>query len=269
MTDTNLLLDAIDNITLPNEVIYQAEDDDGHVITNAQGIVCKTSVLHEALIARLRAAIAGNATSPHSGSSDPQTRIPFDPGALRLYERIEQRIAEWYVTLENKPVYLLPEQTLRAWYRAFRLRVERDPLSQTLEALESEVARQVWSWSRQIEDFFDPPKRMEITRRVHVPVVSPRTGEHLYWPDGSLRVRLSTKPAACPLCDQATAWDQGTGDQITALVIEYRQSKEDDALNASVATCRSCAWRWVGNAGIRELRTLIDEWEERHAVVLK
>jgi hypothetical protein len=268
MTDGSQLLDAIDLLTRPTRTVYVLTDDDGEPQRNEHGIECKTDVLHESLLSRLRSAIAGNATSPHAGSSDPQTRIPFDPGALKLYERIEDQIGEWFVGLTSQPVHFFPEQTLRAWYRAFELKRSREPASQTLEALEAEVSHKVWGWVRQVGDFFDPPKRMEITRRVQVPVVSPRSGERMYWPDGSLRVRLSTRPAACPRCDQATAFDQSTGDQITALVIEYRQSQEDDALNAAVAVCRSCSWRWAGNAKIRELRIEIDEWEERHAVPL-
>lgn len=254
MTD-NYLLDAIDALTLPRQVRFVQPDPHGSAIE------CVSTVEHEAPLEKLRDAIGGNIGS-HAGGSDPRTRIPIDAGALSLYNRIEDRILEWYVALLKTPPGLLPEKNLREWYRAVRYGASTDALVD--EALAAEVTRQVNSWVRQIGDMFDPPKRMEVTRRVQVPLVNPKSGEHLYWPDGSLRVRLSTRPAHCPLCDQATAFDPSTGDQITALIIEYRQSQEDAALQAAVARCRSCESMWTGDSGIRQLRQRIDEWEEEH-----
>lgn len=254
----NYLLDAIDALTLPRKVRIHQPDPKG------SGVTCVADGIEDAPIARLREAIAGN-TGSHAGSSDPRTRIPLDPGALGLYNRIEDRILEWYVGLLKTPPHLLPEQNLREWYRGAQYGLSRGHLVD--EALAAEVTRQVSSWVRQIGDMFDPPRRMEITRRVQVPLVNPKSGEHLYWPDGSLRVRLSTRPAHCPRCDQATAFDPSTGDQTTALIIEYRQSQEDYAVQAAAARCRSCEWTWRGDAGIRELRLAIDEWEEAHPAV--
>jgi hypothetical protein len=256
--DQNYLLDAVDALTLPRKVRF--------VQVNNAGISCVSEHQHESLIEWLRDAIAGNIGSHDGGSSDPTTRIPFDPNALALYERIEHKIGEWYVLRTGKPPGLLPEQNLREWYRHYAAGEGRDRYHEAvLDALGVELTRQLSSWARQITAMSDPPKRLEVATKVQVPVVNPRTGERLYREDGSLRTRLSTHPAACPKCDQATAFDPTTGDQITALVIEYRQSDEEDALNAAVAVCRSCEWRWSGNAGIRELRLQIDEWEASHA----
>ncbi len=254
----NYLLDAIDALTLPRTVRIVQPDPKG------SGIECVADGVEDAPIVRLREAIAGN-TGSHAGSSDPRTRIPLDPGALGLYNRIEERILEWYVGLLKTPPHLLPEKNLREWYRGIRYGLSSNVMVD--EGLEAEVTRQVTSWVRQIGDMFDPPIRLEVTRRVQIPLVSPRTGERLYWPDGSLRVRLSTQPAHCPRCDQATARDPGTGDQTTALIIEYRQSQIDQALEAAAARCRSCESTWTGELGIRELRRDIDAWEERHLPV--
>jgi hypothetical protein len=262
LTGDNYLLDAIDALTLPRKVTFVQPDPGGSAIE------CVSTVEHEAPLEKLRDSIGGG-TGSHAGSSDPRTRIPIDPVAMSLYSRIEDRVGEWCMDSGIVPG-VLPEGNLREWYRAHinEARIQADPARQlVVEAQEAEVTRQVSSWLRQITDMFDPPKRMEITRRVQVPLVNPKSGEHLYWPDGSLRVRLSTRPAHCPLCDQATAFDPSTGDQITALIIEYRQSQEEAALRAGVARCRSCESMWTGDAGIRQLRQRIDEWEEDHPAV--
>jgi hypothetical protein len=257
--DHNYLLDSIDVLTLPRKVRF--------VQTNEAGISCVSQFEHESLIEWLRDSITGNIGSHDGGSSDPTTRIPFDPQALAIYTQIEQQIGELLMGLEVVPG-ILPEQNLREWYRAFTRAKEVGQLAHAsldvIDSTEVEMVRMFTRWARQITSMFDPPKRIEVATKVQVPVVNPRTGERLYRADGSLRTRLSTHPAACPRCDQASAFDPSTGDRITALVIEYRQSEEEDALAAAVAVCRSCEWTWRGDAGIRELRMQIDEWEATH-----
>jgi hypothetical protein len=252
------LLDAIDALTLPRKTRI--------TVASANGIECVSEHEGDSLLAQLRDSIAGGIMSHAGGSSDPAERLPINAGAIHLYEQIERRIGEWYVDAFHKPVGLLPEADLREWHRDLLLQRSRVlstdvGAQESFDALEVEVTRVVTSWVRRITDFYDPPKRLEITTIVEVPVVDPKSGERLYRRDGELRTRLSTRPAPCPLCQQPSAFDPTTGDSITALVIEYRTSDAEAALRTAVAVCRSCEARWEGDHDIRALRLAIDERE--------
>lgn len=252
------LLDAIDALTLPRKTRI--------VVASAGGIECVSDHEGDSLIEQLRDSIAGGIMGHAGGSGDPAERLPINAGAIHLYGQIERQVGEWYVDAFHKPVGLLPEHDLREWHRDLILQRSRVPSTdvgalEAFDALEAEAVRLVTSWVRRIVDFYDPPKRLEITTTVVVPVVDRKTGERLYRRDGELRTRLSTRPAPCPLCQQATALDPDTGDSITALIIEYRSSEADRAVAAAVALCRSCEWRWEGDLAIRQLRQQLDDAE--------
>lgn len=212
---TNELLDAVDALTLPYTTkILQSND---------AGIHCVSTITHTPRLAHLRAAIVGGIGS-HGGSSN-EPRLPFDAGALALYDEIEAEVGRWFVAATASAVFPSPEQTLRRWYLAFH---DADQKGQVTDESRWEHTGRLQAWARQIDAKFDPPHVLELL-------------------------------AACPECGERFALDPKTGDQVTALVVEYRQ---EGALTVehAVVSCRFCERRWVGGAGSREVA-----WEIENA----
>ncbi|TFD27506.1 DUF7341 domain-containing protein [Cryobacterium cryoconiti] len=260
----NYLLDAVDKLSQPRTTAA--------IQANDAGITCTSSVEHEPLLAQLRAAIVGGIGS-HAGSSPGNERIPFDAGALELYDRIEAEISEWFTIRLEQPVYLTPEQTLRQWYIAYHS--DRTAGNVTDEAYQEKV-RTLEGWARSIVAKFDPPRTLELTIALREPdtTVVRKYGEVVKDDAGNpvRKVKLDpiTKkpltriarhlPAACPECEATIAHNPKTGDQTFALILEYHDDALDTVADAA-AICRSCEATWVGGVRVRALALHIEGQE--------
>ena len=271
----NALLDAVDALTLPRVTKVPQSSD--------AGISCISEVEHAPRLQHLRESIVGGIGS-HGGSSSGAERIPFDAGALALYDEIESEISVWFVELTAKPVYLTPEQTLRNWYIAF----DNDHRGGNVpDEVREGRARRLEQWVRQIDEKFDPRKQIELTVTIREPVLVPvvryRTDKNgyrapvtttnddgtppmkpkLHWRTKEPMTRVvERRPASCPECHENTAHDPRTGDKILALILEYRDESVRTIDNATI-TCRSCGTVWEGRTGCRAVSWEIEQEEQR------
>lgn len=274
MTLQNELLNAVDALTLPYVTKVMQSND--------QGIHCVTTIDHDPRLQHLRESIVGG-IGGHGGSSN-EPRLPFDAGALALYDAIEGEVAVWFVELTGKPVFASPEQTLRQWYLAFDDAHRKGDVS---DQERWDRTNQLKGWAAQIDGKFDPPKQIEFTvtirEPVMVPVVRHVTNDLGYRvpvvqknPDGTPKMRVKVhwrtkepltrvverRPATCPECGENTAHDPRTGDKILALVLEYRDESTQTVQNA-VIRCRSCEATWEGSHGCRTVAWEIEQEETR------
>jgi len=245
------LLEALEALTKPRTTrVMQGND---------AGITCISTLQHEPLIAMLRNAIAG-ATGSKGGSSDGALRIPINPAALKLYDEIWRTSGEWFTALTREPIRASAELNLSGWFLAFR---DARGAGDVTGEIEREHTRQLSSWVRQITGLFDPMVVVEVTTAYREPITD-AYGKPKVNRKGEPRVRKTTRPAECPECGERFAFDRSTGDRITALVIEYRETGEE-TLDTAVATCRYCGATWEGNYRIRMLSYQIDEREKEIA----
>lgn len=213
----NYLLDAVQKLTQPHTTkVPQA---------NEAGIGCISDVIHDPLLLQLRDSVAGG-TGKHAGSSPARERIPFDAGALELFDTIAKQINAWYLELPGAREDRYVHDRLTDWYGDYE---NRRRAGKTTDTADRDTVKLVEGWARSIEAMFDPPQRIEIT-----------TG--------------------CPMCGARYAFDPRNGDQMTAIVIEYRELGEL-TLDRATGMCRSCETVWRGRHGVRELRWLIDQAE--------
>ena len=225
MSENNYLLDAIDKLTR-NHITRVVQ-------TNPQGITCTSTVDHDPLLMQLRDAVAGGIGSKGAGS-DGSARIPFDAGALQLFDGIAKKVNAWYLELPGAIEERYLWDRLRDWYIDFENRRRAGKISDTLE---HDTLKLIEGWARSIEVYFDPPISLEIT-------------------------------GPCPMCGERWAFDPKTGDQITAIILEYRNIGTE-TLDKATGLCRFCTTVWRGRSGMRELRWAIDNpmaEEDRHAV---
>ena len=268
MSENNYLLDAIDKLTR-NHITRVVQ-------TNAQGITCTSAVDHDPLLLQLRDAVVGGIGSKGSGS-DGSARIPFDAGALHLFDGIAKNVNAWYLDLPGAVEERYLWDRLRDWYIDFENRRCAGKISDTLE---HDTVRLIEGWSRSIEAMFDPPITLELTYEHRVPIMVPKyrrrviDGEVVNEPildengnpmtyqkrdkNGERMTRLiKTEPAQCPICGERYAHDPKTGDQITAIILEYRNIGTE-TLDKATGLCRFCTTVWRGRTGLRELRWAID-----------
>jgi len=271
----NYLLDAVDKLTLKH-ISKVAQ-------TNDAGISCISEVEHQPLLLQLRDAVVGGIGSK-GGSSDGSARIPFDAGALALFDSIVARVNAWYLTLPDAREERSIDGRLRDWYLDFANRMRAGDVS---DAEEKITLRIIEGWERAIVAMFDPPTTLELTEEHWEPVMKAKTrvrvihGERVREPvmdelgqpvmiqktrtqitDGKreivpLRRLVRTEPAACPDCGERYAHDPRTGDQITAIIIEYRNIGEE-TLDQAIGHCRFCGQVWRGRSGMRALRWSVD-----------
>ena len=225
----NFLLDAVQRLTTKSTTRVEQVNtyDDGRT-----PITCVSVVTHEPLLTQLRDAVVGGIGS-HEGSKAARERIPFDAGALELFDSITRQVNAWYLGLPGEKEHLYVGVRLTRWYVHFEN--ERRAGKVTLSR-EADTLRMLEGWVRSIESMFDPPTVFELTNIV-----------------GGRNV-----PIACPVCGSPRAFDRKTGDVMTALVIEYRNLGEL-TLDKATGMCRACETVWRGRTGVRELRWLIDE----------
>lgn len=246
------------------------------VQANAAGITCISEVAHEPLLLRLRAAVAGG-TSRHASATLGNERIPVNAVALELFDGIMEQVSAWYLELpEHQRRHLDPADRLASWYAWWRpdaaagRRPEREVRS---------VESRVIGWQHSVASMFDPPHTMELTslvkdirHAVYVPKMKRQTrnGRVYVVPEVDrvlrtvimVRKTLGTVPAECPECRQRYGYDPATGDQMPALVLEYRDAGAQ-TVDHAVARCRSCETTWRGSTAIRSLRWDIDQLDQR------
>jgi hypothetical protein len=229
MTD-NYLLAAVLKLTQPYRTkVLQSKDlsilDAEGNLEASHSVTCIGEVQHEPLLLQLRDAIAGG-IGKHAGSSAARERIPFDAGALELFDQIAGQINAWYRPLPNAREERHIHDRLNDWYLHFENQRRAGKIELETDRITTHLVEQ---WARQIEGMFDPPQTIEIT-------------------------------AACPTCGARYAHDPKTGDQKTAVVIEYRELGEV-TLDHATGLCRFCETVWRGRHGVRELRYAIDQAE--------
>lgn len=241
MHDENYLLLAVDKLTKPHtskvlqSKTVEQRDAEGEVVASID-IACVSVVDHEPLLLRLRDAVVGGIGSK-GGSSDGSARIPFDPGAQALFDRIAQQINAWYIELPNAREDRTITSRLRDWFIAFE---NRRRAGQTLSDEEESTLRLVEGWVRAIETMFDPPTMLEITEDVY---------------------GAPPQAAACPVCGGRYAIDESSADRIIALVVEFRDLGIE-TLEKSTGLCRSCGFVWRGSSGLREMRYALEQRPE-------
>lgn len=221
------LLTAVDALTLPSVVKVKQSDGDREWTTDCR---------QDALLIQLRDAVAGGIGS-HAGSSLARERIPVNADALELFQSIAADVSKWYLTVPGRRGGLVLTDRLRGWYVHHANEVRAGKVSQFTDL---EVTRKVEGWVSKIRGTFDPPIRLELTEVI----------------DGRM------VPVACPAadCGERFAFDRRTGDQVIALVVEYRELGVE-TLDQAVASCRACGGEWRGRAALRGLRWLLDERE--------
>jgi hypothetical protein len=240
MSDNNWLLDAIDKLTLNHFT---------KVLQERNGISCISDVDHEPLLRQLRDAV-GSSTGSKGAASDGSARIPFNPTALALFDDIADRINAWYRELPAAVEERYIWDRLRDWYTDFENRRRAGKVTDTTEHV---TLKLVEGWVRSIEAMFDPPTTLELTEQILHPTKTDTDGKPAV---------IGHRPAGCPMCGERYAHDPRTGDQITAIIIEYRNIGAE-TLDKATGLCRFCTTVWRGRTGLRELRWAVDHPEEK------
>lgn len=191
----------------------------GRIITTTLDDGTKVKVWHDPLLAQLRAAVAANLTGGN-GTVASAHRIPLNADALELYEQLETVISEAYVNEHLGVPGLLPEDNLKQlWVNRWLPYQEANDL----DVLATEDA--VRGWRAQINNLFDPPKKIPLD-------------------------------LACPVCRQ-THWINENGDQNRALVMTYRADNPTRTVRVTCHATREdgapCATVWDGYDAAKEL----------------
>lgn len=210
MSELNYLLEAIERLTLPHRTLVAQQND--------AGISCVSEVHHEALLKQLKAAIGSN-VGRHSTSQQAREKTPINLAAFEKFKEIATQIREWRDANEplRRPVYEELWIALGRWYLTFENQRRKGRISRDMEA---DVEATIFRWVRDVDNMFDPPNVVEITKR-------------------------------CPLCFESWAYNSD-GDLVTAVVIEYRNIGPDTLSHAN-GHCRACEHIWHGISAIRWL----------------
>lgn len=208
--ETNYLLSAIERLTLPHRTLVAQQND--------AGISCVSEVNHQALLKQLKAAIGGN-VGRHASAQQAREKAPMNVAAFEKFNEIADQVAKWRKSTESfrRPVYEELWIALGRWYLTYENDRRKGRVSRAAEA---EVEATIFGWVRDIDNMFDPPNTVEITKR-------------------------------CPICFESWAYNKD-GDLITAVVIEYR-NLGPDTLTYANGHCRACERIWHGISAIRWL----------------
>jgi hypothetical protein len=231
-----------------------------------------TTIKHEPLLVRLRDAIAGGISS-HGAATQGRERIPLDPGALIVWDRITERINELYLDMPaHQRQHLYVQDRLAGWYSA-----HRDTVTDDTESAR-ENRRMIKGWARSIEAMFNPPSVLELTTEIRACVLTTRSrrtwdsdrARLVSHPYLTAKIDRTTKepaervvghvPAQCPECGESYGHDPKTGDRVIALVVEYHDLGAE-TLDYAIGRCRFCERIWRGRTAIRELRWAIDNYD--------
>jgi hypothetical protein len=230
------------------------------------GISCVSRPQQDSLLEMLDASRVGGTGAHSSGSGMDSARVPINTAALTLWEQIRVVVNRWYIAGLGEAAPADLGVALDRWY-ANHIVYQRT-IGKITEQDERRYGDQLWSWHRSIEAMFDPMVPIELTRTVFIPRLDTVTGEPLVYGDGTPMLRTERRPAVCPVCENDVAWDRETGDQVFALLVEYRRSAGEDALAHSKATCRFCGETWLGKSGCEALNEALDHQERERAALL-
>lgn len=250
----NTLLNAVQRLTnayYDRKIIIDDDPDHG---TDRQVVA---SLKRDGLLKQLRTAIVGGIGS-HEGAAPGRERIPFDTGAVELYDSIEKDITKRFVNLLQKPVFLELEKNLTEWYLEYTNQYRAGKIS--AKDYDHATAT-VESWCRKIEGHFDKPRQLEVT--VHV-WERDETGAIVMEDIGGRQKPKVAKrlPAPCPVCGEAYARVPKTGDQVFALVLEYREIGPE-TIDKATGLCRFCEQVWKAGSGLRQLAWSVEQEEIR------
>lgn len=209
-THDNPMLTAIERLTLPHRTLVAQQND--------AGISCVSAVEHEPLLRMLKNAIGGN-VGRYASAQQAREKTPMNVAAFEKFKAIGKFVHEWRARLEpsRRPVYEELWTALGRWYIQFENERRKGRVSRDDEIATERI---VYGWVREIDNMFDPPNVVEITKR-------------------------------CPLCFESWARDE-YGDMVTAVVIEYRNIGLDTLTHAN-GICRACDRIWHGISAIRWL----------------
>jgi len=183
-----------------------------------QGPGKPTVIKHDPLLDQLQAAIVAG-TDRSSNAAPARERMPLNANAMRLCDQVGAELIRWQLRESKSVRFDTLAGQLRAWYAAYIGTVRS-------EHTDLQYERIISGWHREITAMFDPPTRLEIT-------------------------------AACPLCNARVSVEPGTGNQVTAVVVEYLEIGAA-TLDEATGLCRACGVVWKGRSALRELRWLIE-----------
>lgn len=250
-TPTEQLLDAVEKLAKPYHDREVIVDDDPIHGTDKKVIA---SLPRDGLLKQLRSAVVGGIGS-HEGALPGRERLPFDTGALELYDAIEKDVTRKFVNLVQKPVHLELERTLMQWYLAF---IDAHSKGSVADGQLLSAVTVMRGWVLKIEAHFVQPKQLELTVNQYA---RDTDGNILEAADKSWVVE-SRLPARCPLCDAEFAVVPETGFRVWALVLEYRELGRD-TMKSALGLCRACKAVWEGGSGVRELAYQLEQQETR------
>jgi hypothetical protein len=214
---------SLDDILTAVKALCGRHDNPQHVtddVTGKRRIVCLQA---DGLLASIRDAVCSG-IGAHEGHTPLAEKNILNTGALELYTEIEEQISHLHHALTRKPDYLYPEQTLAAWCVAFTAQIRAARVSETTQ---TQVRDLLDGWVARIRAYFDPPRLLEIT-------------------------------TSCPVCGERYAYNPDTGQQIPAVVVQFRDTLGPTMLDEATGLCRFCEAVWKGRHALRELRFDID-----------
>jgi hypothetical protein len=221
---TDPLLDVVDMLTKPHTTwVMQAND---------AGIQCKSPVVHEGLIKKLREAIASNVAGAGGAGKAARERVPLDADAMMKYGQVEAAIGERFRNRCEGIPGELPEDNLRVWFLAFSNAHRAGTVSDS--AYFDEVAT-LEGWVRTIEEKISPSTKREL-----VGETCPDCG--FAWYDTVVAVGHGDS--------KEEKWVDT--DRQVALTVTYRPD-QNGGLTESFAKCGNCGHVWMGSQGIRAL----------------
>lgn len=187
-----------------------------------QGPGKPTVITHQPLLTQLQAAVAAG-TDRSSNASPARERMPLNAEAMRIEGEVSGELTRWQLRQSGSIRFDTLAGRLRSWYAVYIGAVRS-------EHTDLQYERILTGWHKEIMAMFDPPTRLEIT-------------------------------APCPLCDARVWFEPQTGNQVTAVVVEYMEVGAATLEKAS-GLCRACGVVWKGSSALRELRWLIDGGNE-------
>lgn len=145
----NILLDAVDQLTIGQRITVRQEFDDG---------VRATKVLIPGFIGLLRESISSSTTGTGGGSL-PNQRNMLDSDAAEKYDRIVSDILEAFKSVTSAKPFESPEQNLRQWFISVSNSFRAGKLSD--DAM-FDLTQKWVDWARIIEDKLFPPTTLEV-----------------------------------------------------------------------------------------------------------
>ena len=207
------LAENINRLTLPHrEPVDQVVD----------GKRQTTYVEHDALLVQLDQAVSSSQTFSKKGGSLASERSMLDASALMLQDAIRQTLTRNWTKVSWKRVPKDLTKAVGVWHRRLELAARNGEVTAKVLWRAVQLTK---TWIFAIEQKFDPPITLEVTR-------------------------------PCPECDVQYVYNQ-FDERNAAVVITWRKSFE-----RSFASCRACDRAWYGESELRQLRWEIDQRDD-------